>query len=187
MRKSWNRLLLFCVLSMVQGSHVIHSTRVYNQEALHQFFSFWLTFKGGYSVCIYSDRRLSGAALLPPSMGFNVLNVMGTHAPSPMPLADHSSLFVFVVNILDNLLVRIKSVRVIWYFFSLQCNGKTNVYMYQWLYIQGRVGKNSANAIQCSSVWLESIWGWSLLWLKLEIAVVKFAMITRWNISLSVG
>lgn len=108
MRKSWNRLLLFCVLSMVQGSHVIHSTRVYNQEALHQFFSFWLTFKGGYSVCIYSDRRLSGAALLPPSMGFNVLNVMGTHAPSPMPLADHSSLFVFVVNILDYLLVRIK-------------------------------------------------------------------------------
>lgn len=93
---------------MVQGSHVIHSTRVYNQEALHQFFSFWLTFKGGYSVCIYSDRRLSGAALLPPSVGFNVLNVMGTHAPSPMPLADHSSLFVFVVNILDNLLVRIK-------------------------------------------------------------------------------
>lgn len=108
MRKSWNRLLLFCVLSMVQGSHVIHSMRVYNQEALHQFFSFWLTFKGGYSVCIYSDRRLSGAALLPPSVGFNVLNVMGTHAPSPMPLADHSSLFVFVVNILDNLLVRIK-------------------------------------------------------------------------------
>lgn len=108
MRKSWNRLLLFCVLSMVQGSHVIHSTRVYNQEALHQFFLFGWRLRGGYSVCIYSDRRLSGAALLPPSVGFNVLNVMGTHAPSPMPLADHSSLFVFVVNILDNLLVRIK-------------------------------------------------------------------------------
>lgn len=108
MRKSWNRLLLFCVLSMVQGSHVIHSTRVYNQEALHQFFLFGWRLRGSYSVCIYSDRRLSGAALLPPSVGFNVLNVMGTHAPSPMPLADHSSLFVFVVNILDNLLVRIK-------------------------------------------------------------------------------
>lgn len=72
------------------------------------FFLFGWRLRGGYSVCIYSDRRLSGAALLPPSVGFNVLNVMGTHAPSPMPLADHSSLFVFVVNILDNLLVRIK-------------------------------------------------------------------------------
>ena len=72
------------------------------------FFLFGWHLRGGYSVCIYSDRRLSGAALLPPSVGFNVLNVMGTHAPSPMPLADHSSLFVFVVNILDNLLVRIK-------------------------------------------------------------------------------
>lgn len=142
---------------MVQGSHVIHSTRMYNQEALHQFFSFWLTFKGGYSVCIYSDRRLSGAALLPPSMGFNVLNVMGTHAPSPMPLADHSSLFVFVVNILDNLLVRIKV------FVSFDTSSHYSA-MARRMYIcisgiQGRVGKNSANAIQCSSVWLESIWG----------------------------
>ena len=30
------------------------------------------------------------------------------HSRSQVPLADHSSLFVFVVNILDNLLVRIK-------------------------------------------------------------------------------
>ena len=38
---------------MVQGSHVIHSTRMYNQEALHQFFSFWFTFKGGATQSAY--------------------------------------------------------------------------------------------------------------------------------------
>lgn len=94
---------------MVQGSHVIHSTRVYNQEALHQFFSFWLTFKEGLlSLHIFRPTALRSS----PTTALGGLQCTERYgdfnAPSPMPLADHSSLFVFVVNILDNLLVRIK-------------------------------------------------------------------------------